>query len=254
MKIYAMTDVGTVRAENQDCFLSAVLSPPPREDERRGRAESAVLAAVLDGMGGARGGEVASHMAADAFLDDITRASRRTAKGALKHATAAANSAVFACAEREEHLKGMGTTLAAVLAYDETIALAHVGDSRIYLYHAGSMLRLTRDHSYVQELIDAGRLAEEEARHSRHKNLITRAVGTRASVEADVALSYWEEGDKLLLCTDGLVGALRESEILSILSEDVPIERTACELIDAALQYGCDDNVTVLLIENTKEN
>ena len=113
---------------------------------------------------------------------------------------------------------------------------------------------MTHDHSYVQQLVDAGQMSAEEARRSAHKNLITRAVGIGAHVTGDTAYCFWEEGDKLLLCTDGLSGALSEGEICRILSEESSAEHTVKTLIDAALSSGSQDNVTALLLVNTKEN
>ena len=177
----------------------------------------------------------------------------KDAESAMTPALAAANRAVFEEANAKESLQGMGTTMVCALAYSDRLALMHVGDSRIYLWHAGHLLLLTHDHSYVQQLVDAGRMSAEEARQSRYKNLITRAVGTTADVDGDFAYCLWEEGDKILLCTDGLTGFVEESEISCILSEDVPAEQIVRELIGAANSRGCDDNLTAFLLENTKE-
>ena len=258
MKIFGLTDKGPTRAINQDYFRTEVLTPPPRIKGARKREETAFLAVVCDGMGGTKGGEVASHLAADALIKNLIEKAKqkpsRDALGALADALEYANGAVYNAALQNEALRGMGSTMVAALAYAGALAILSVGDSRIYLWHAGHLLLLTHDHSYVQSMVDAGRMSPLEARRSRHRNLITRAVGTRPSVEADISYCCWEEGDKLLLCTDGIVGAVDEGEISSILSEDIPTEHTVERLIDTAVSRGCEDNLTALLIENTKEN
>ena len=253
MKAYGMTDTGMYRPDNQDYYASCALVPPPRVKGARIRDTEAFLAVVCDGMGGAKGGAVASALAAETFVETMRSTRAKDAQSAMMQALAAANRAVYGEATAKETLQGMGTTLACALAYSDRLALMHVGDSRIYLWHQGHLLLLTHDHSYVQQLVDAGRMTAEEARHSRYKNIIMRAVGTAAEVEGDFAYCLWEEGDKVLLCTDGLTGFVEESEISGILSEDVPGEIVVRELIGAANSRGCDDNLTAFLLENTKE-
>ncbi len=253
MNIYGMTDIGTVRRQNEDYFGYCRLTPPPRLKGQRDTVEEATLAVVSDGMGGANAGEVASRIATQTLLEKVRACGKKDAERAMRAAIAAANTAVYKEAQEDPSLSGMGCTVAAVLAYDDALALLHVGDSRIYLTHAGRLLLLTRDHSYVQELVDSGRMTAEEARRSNYKNIITRAVGTHESVEEDFAVCQWEEGDRLLLCTDGLTGFVEESEICSVLSEDISVEDAARELIAAANARGCDDNLTALVIENKKE-
>ncbi len=253
MNIYGMTDIGTVRRQNEDYFGYCRLTPPPRLKGRRDTAEQALLGVVADGMGGANAGEVAARLAAETFLESVKASGKKDVERAMRTAIASANTAVYKEAQGNPALSGMGCTVAAVLAYDDTLALLHVGDSRVYLAHAGRLLLLTRDHSYVQELVDAGRMSAEDAKYSMYKNIITRAVGTHERVEEDFALCRWEEGDRILLCTDGLTGFIEEREICSVLSEDIPVEDVARELIAAANARGCDDNLTALVIENKKE-
>lgn len=254
MNIYGMTDIGTCRHRNEDSFAYCALTPPPYLKGRKEKPENGVLAVVCDGMGGAACGDVASRMATETFVDAVKNAPKKDVESSMKNAIAKANRAVYGKAMEDEKYFGMGCTAAAAVAYDDTLALLHVGDSRIYLWHKGRLLLLTRDHSYVQQLVDAGKMTSEEAKHSRYKNIITRAVGTAAHVEADFAICRWEEGDKLLLCTDGLTGFVEEREICSVLSEDITTEDAARELIAAANARGCDDNLTALVLENQKEN
>lgn len=242
-----------MRAINQDCFGIATLPEPPRIKGVRRREKNATLAVICDGMGGAEGGEIASFLAKDAFIEKMEEKTAREVCEALKEALVHANSVVYGRAEGEHSLHGMGSTMVAAVAYKSMLALLSVGDSRAYLWHDGYLLLLTHDHSYVQNMIDEGRMSPEEARKSPRKHLITRAVGIGASVEGDVFYCSWEEGDKLLLCTDGL-DTVSENELSVVLSEDAPPEKITEKLIDMAIMRGSRDNLTALLIENTKEN
>lgn len=253
MTIFGLTEKGPVRAVNQDCFESVYLPSPPRIKGSHNRAREALLAVVCDGMGGARAGDLASRLATDAFVEKMKEKTSREACEALKNALSHANSAVYGRAEGEASLRGMGSTLISALAYEDTLALLSVGDSRAYLWHEGHLLLLTHDHTYVQGMIDAGKMSPEEARKSPCRNLITRAVGTRPSVEGDALYCAWEEGDRLLLCTDGL-STLTEGELAMALSLDASPREIAEKLIDMAIMRGSEDNLTALLIENAKEN
>jgi len=253
MKIYGMTDTGMCRMDNQDYFSACTVAPPPRIKGARKREKEALLAVVCDGMGGAKGGALASRLATETFMHTVMETRAHHSEDALQEAFAAANAAVYEKAQEDEALHGMGTTIVAALVYEKHLSLLHVGDSRIYLWHAGELSLLTHDHSYVQQMIDSGKMTPEEARHSRYKNLITRALGTAKETVADTVLCKWDVGDKLLLCTDGLIGFVDEAEMCSVLSEDIPAEQTVHELIGAANSRGCDDNLTALLLENIKE-
>ena len=139
----------------------------------------------------------------------------------------------------------------AVASHDRLTVL-WAGDSRAYLLHENTLTRLTRDHSYVQELVDAGRISEEDARTHEYRNLVTRAVGAVTWVTPDVRTLAWQKGDRLLLCSDGLTAMVEEKEIAEILKEEHPTARTAHELVCAANSHGGEDNITVLLLENTE--
>ena len=254
MKVFGYSDIGPHRPSNQDYFDSAPLPLPPKLRGVKKREENALLAVVCDGMGGVRGGEIASHLATSTFIEKMKEETQRDALGALEDALSAANGAVYSAAEENEALRGMGSTMVAALVYERALAILNVGDSRIYLWHAGHLLLLTHDHSYVQAMVDAGKMSADEARYSLQRNVITRAVGTRPAVFGDVAYSSWEEGDRLLLCTDGVSGVLSDADIAEVLSADMPIERAARELTEKAVLRGSEDNLTALLIENTKEN
>jgi serine/threonine protein phosphatase PrpC len=221
---------------------------------------------VCDGIGGAAGGEVASRLASEAFLDSLRRVVPAT-KGAsnsanhsrdcLSAAVKAANDAVFRYSRRSPGLSGMGTTLVAALLESSgagTLWLANVGDSRCYRLRAGVLEQLTEDHSLVEEQVRAGTLSSIQAASSPIRNIITRAIGSQIDVEADIASYPVQHGDIYLLATDGLTHELTDNAIAGILAKTLG-ERSsgaldaACQaLVDAANAHGGRDNVTVLLI------
>ncbi len=249
MNVCGLTDSGMCRAENQDCFAYSAL----QGRDKTGK-DTLALAVVCDGMGGAHGGETASRVAVTAFVEKMAVEKKRD-EGALKNAILAANTAVYRKSREEERFSGMGTTLVSALAGKKEVLVAYVGDSRAYLLHQGELRQLTRDHSYVQTLVDSGKITQEEAKHHPMKNLIMRAVGVKKTVEPDAFSVSWEEGDVLLLCSDGFSNEVSPDQTASILSlKQEPLSQRARELIGAANCAGGDDNITVLLLENTKEN
>jgi PPM family protein phosphatase len=234
---------------------------------------------VCDGIGGAAAGEVASHLASEAFLHALSRPTpappRRTSPKAaspptsipeavqyppghphtrLEDAVRAANQAVFRHSRKSQSLHGMGTTLVAALldntAGSPTLWLAHVGDSRAYLFRRGKLQLLTQDHSLVEEQVRAGTLTTREAAASPLRNIITRAIGSQPVAEPDIAAHIAQPGDLYLLASDGLTRELAEAEIARILSRtSSPALEAACQaLVDAANAHGGRDNITVLLL------
>jgi serine/threonine protein phosphatase PrpC len=231
---------------------------------------------VCDGIGGAAGGEIASRLAADAFLQSISQAANQNngsnQNGNLSGETPyppdhpghrlhtaihAANGAVYRYSLRAPKLSGMGTTLVAALwdaSATHTLRLANVGDSRCYRLRAGRLEQLTQDHSLVEEQVRAGTLSRIEAAASPIRNIITRAIGSQLSVEADISAHPVEPGDLYLLTSDGLTRELEDDAIARILTRAVADASTAnlesaCQaLIDAANDHGGADNITVLLL------
>jgi serine/threonine protein phosphatase PrpC len=227
---------------------------------------------LCDGMGGAAGGEVASHLATEAFLNSLSHARRSPQKEPaecvlheaepypthhphtrLNQAICTANHAVFQRAQKSRTLRGMGTTLVALLWDDapgsRTLWLAHVGDSRCYLFRRGGLHQLTRDHSLVEEQVRAGLLNRAQAAHSPIRNIITRAIGSQPSVEPEIAAHATEPGDLYLLTSDGLTRELSDAQIAQILAHAGLALEPACQaLIDAANKSGGRDNITVLLV------
>lgn len=242
MLLYGITDCGLYRKQNEDYYTAAKWQ----------HRDGFYFGVVCDGMGGAKGGALASRTATEAFVISM-QGDTGSVERAMRTALRRANGAVYKKAVEDATLSGMGTTLVAAVANEDTVCVLHVGDSRAYLLHDGTLFRLTEDHSYVRALVEEGRMSEAEAETSAMRNIITRAVGVKEKVEGDMGAFIWSEGDRLLLCTDGLSGFVKESEIWDVLLEDKDIGELAHELVSAAERNGGDDNVTALLIENKKE-
>ncbi|MGH9211269.1 MAG: Stp1/IreP family PP2C-type Ser/Thr phosphatase [Acidimicrobiales bacterium] len=227
------TDVGNVRPTNQDFLLL---------DEE--------LFAVADGLGGLPGGEVASRLAVDALREAF--AEDPTATG-LVEAAHQANRVVWEHGAADPDLRGMGTTLtAAALVKDRgdfVLAIVNVGDSRAYLLHDGALNQLTADHSLVGDLVRAGELTVDDARAHPRRNVLTRAVGIGPTVDADLFRAVPTRGDRLLLCSDGLVNEVGDDEITDILSRTVDPAEAADELVQAAKDHGGKDNITTVVLD-----
>ena len=241
MKYFGMTDVGMKRAVNQDSF-----------DVRE--YASGVLLTVCDGMGGVNGGAEASSTAVTAFtgyadlkLDVAGAVDTDTVKDTLTSAAKAANKAVFKASEQNDELHGMGTTLVSAYIGENGIFAVNVGDSRLYYVYGETIAQVTKDHSYVQYLVDIGKLTAEQAKESSGKNIITRAVGTEEDVEVDFFSLDAAPGGHLLLCSDGLTNHVSEEEIIRILN-DCPSPEEACEaLVYLANKNGGSDNITAVV-------
>lgn len=228
----ALTDTGRRRLQNED---SHVLEPP--------------LFAVADGMGGAQAGEIASRIAAGAIEEG---ASSEDGEVGVARLVQEANARIFARALGDPTTAGMGTTATVALVHElaETVAIGHVGDSRLYRIRDDRLEQLTPDHSLVGELVRSGRLTQEEADVHPHRSVITRAVGTEADVEVDTMTIPLRVGDLFLICSDGLTDMLRDEEILHLVLEagKAPVAAAAA-LVAAANDVGGDDNITVVLFE-----
>ncbi|MCL2003535.1 MAG: Stp1/IreP family PP2C-type Ser/Thr phosphatase [Oscillospiraceae bacterium] len=239
---WAITDTGVARRENQD-FYHLELS----------HATGLAVCVVCDGMGGMRSGNVASRVAADAFITDLLLQvkpgmSHKSLKTALAAAVSAANAQVFEKARTNAAYYGMGTTLIGAVVTPEYAVMANVGDSRAYHISGDGITQVSRDHSLVEDLMHRGELSREEAKHHPSKNLITRALGTDGIVAPDLFIREMAEGDFLLLCTDGLTNVVEDMEILfEVLHGGDP--SLACErLVSMANSRGGPDNTTIVLI------
>jgi serine/threonine protein phosphatase PrpC len=227
-----MTDRGRCRDANEDFFVML-------------REAGAFV--VCDGMGGAAAGETASHLAAETAAAALTHAEKGAA--AIREAVRLANNAVYQRARQDRRLEGMGTTLVALSVNDTTAWVGHVGDSRCYRWRSGTLERLTQDHSLVEEQIRIGRLSREQARRSPMQNVITRAVGTRAEVVAEVQEFQLQRGDLFLIASDGLTRELTDVAIAGVLrGDDGDLDATCANLIAAANNAGGRDNITCVLV------
>jgi PPM family protein phosphatase len=220
------TDRGLVREGNEDRFLA-------RND----------LLAVADGVGGALGGDIA----AEAVIAEIERLGASPTADQVVAALAAANGAVRAAAAAEPPRPGMASTACIAALSDDHLHAVHLGDSRGYLLRAGSMIRLTEDHSLVAELVRSGAIQSDEAATHPQRNMITRAVGAEADVDPSVTQVATEAGDVVLLCTDGLCGQVTDARMATILTEAPTLQAAADSLVAAANTAGGVDNVTVVL-------
>lgn len=223
------TDIGRVRERNED----SVLVEPP-------------LYVVADGMGGHRGGDVASQIAVETMerleTDD---------RGSLADHVRDANRAVWERSVEDQRLTGMGTTVTAIRIDGESIALAHVGDSRAYLLREGLLRQLTTDHTLVARMVQSGEITEEEAEVHPHRNVMTRALGTDERVEVDEESLLLQDDDVLLLCSDGLYGMVTEDQIQAILEHSDAPQQAADRLVKAANRAGGVDNISVVVLRTS---
>ena len=222
------TDVGRQRSANED---SLVVQPP--------------FFAVADGMGGARAGEVASAMAAEAF--EGAAESGEAAEAQLTRIVREANRRIYEIAVSDESRRGMGTTLTAAKIHGDDVSLGHVGDSRAYLLRDGELEQLTRDHSLVAELERSGQITPEAAEHHPQRSIITRALGPEPDVEVDTYTVPGHDGDVFLICSDGLTSMISDEEVAAILRSADSLDDAADQLVRAANQSGGKDNITVIL-------
>jgi protein phosphatase len=222
------TDTGRVRDHNEDSY---VVEPP--------------LYAIADGMGGAKAGEVASQLALETIVD-----MQRSGETTLEDEVREANRVVFARSEEDTKFTGMGTTLTAVLASAEALHLVHVGDSRAYLLREGRIRQLTHDHTLVDRMVEAGEISRDEADVHPHRNVLLRSLGTEPKVDVEAQDVGLLEGDRILICSDGLTDMVTEDQIVAILdvTQGKPQE-AADRLVRAANRAGGVDNITALVLE-----
>lgn len=246
LEAHARTDPGPVREQNEDAFLVDL---------------DTGLFIVADGMGGHAAGEVASAMAVEALkdillgdqdpdetrLDRATPDSEETIRERLRYAMNQASQRIRRAAIQTPSQTGMGTTVCVLLIEDDLAHLGHVGDSRIYLLRSGRLQRLTRDHTVVQQEIDAGRLTPKLARIVPHKNILTQSVGYHGPVEPDTSTRPIRPGDIFIICSDGLTDPLDDDQITQICL-GTPLDQLAEQLTQEALDAGGDDNITAVVV------
>jgi PPM family protein phosphatase len=235
----AATDVGRMRTNNEDSYLS-----------------SQPVAAVADGMGGHSAGEVASAIAIEELAALGNRGPWETETAAtddLKQAILRANRRIREMAASDRKLNGMGTTLVALLEDGDMVHVANIGDSRGYLLRQGELSQVTVDHSLVQELVDDGRLSPEDAERHPQRSVITRALGIDREVEFDLFTYKLQVGDRLLLCSDGLSDVVEPAQIRKVLLRVRNAQRAARELVGVANEQGGPDNITVIVVDAVDE-
>jgi serine/threonine protein phosphatase PrpC len=230
------TDVGIIRSGNEDSYLMV---------PERG------IFIVADGMGGHAAGEVASEMAVRFVareLGSLKGLSDDQVADRMRGAIRAANGAIFQRTLTEHDKRGMGTTVTALVLYDTRFLVGQVGDSRAYLFRDGNLIQLTKDHSYVQEQVDAGYLTPEQARSHPYSNVITRCVGANSDVMPDIYLGTVQPKDLFLLASDGLTGMLEDTQLAELLGASQMPQELVDKLITEANRHGGLDNITAILV------
>ncbi len=243
MKVWGVTDIGSVRKENQDTYAVCRMKQPDY-----------CIAVVCDGMGGARGGQTASQLAVDVYLENMeenlmTAETTQQVCEASAAAVEAANAAVYEQGCQDEKLRGMGTTLISATSCREGVVITNVGDSRAYYLNEEGLRQISRDHSVVEELLELGDITREEARRHPNRNLITRALGPDSSIVSDHFVQPMKSGDMVMLCSDGLVDVLTDDEIWAAAQQAQTPEHIPQKLLDAVMQRGAGDNVTIVLLQ-----
>lgn len=250
LEVAMRTDPGVVRSHNEDAiWANAALG----------------IVVLADGMGGYNAGEVASGMATTLVASQLAAslsecapqgldeaAGRELASRYLLECIGEANASVYRAAESQPQYQGMGTTIVAGLFYDNTLTLAHIGDSRAYRFRGGELAQITKDHSLLQEQIDGGLITPEQAKQAAHKNLVTRALGVDEAVEIDIFDHAVQPGDIYLLCSDGLNDMVSDEDIsLTLQSLGANLDLAATQLVQMANDNGGRDNVSVILAKVT---
>lgn len=239
MNTFSITDTGRVRSSNQDCVYC--------EENAVGNFPNLFL--VADGMGGHKAGDTASRMCIDEVVEQIRNTKLTTPVGVFEEAVDAANTAIYKQSMSHVELEGMGTTLVCATVMGCTAYVGNVGDSRLYQLRS-TLKQITVDHSLVEEMVKSGEIQKEEMRTHPNKNIITRALGTDVAVRLDCFEIEVQEGDVLLLCSDGLTNMLEDEEIEKILNEHISDMKEAGRLlVERANRAGGKDNISVVLVQ-----
>ncbi len=239
MQSFAVTDIGMVRSMNQDFVFASPERIGPLED----------LFLVADGMGGHRAGDYASRFLIEYIVKSVKTSDGKAPVAVLERAVRLGKRELYRDAVEKEELSGMGTTLVAASTEGTTLYVANIGDSRLYLVRRGKAYQVTKDHSYVEEMVAAGKMVRGSREYLSQKNIITRAAGMTERVEADFFEVELEEGDTILLCSDGLTNMVDNDAIAKIVSGGGSLEEKGRRLVDAANENGGRDNITVILAE-----
>ena len=245
MQFGAMTDVGMCRKINEDNYYVKADGAFP-------------YAIVADGMGGHKAGEIASMMVVDVIRNHLENSLSEDqdyveAGETVRKAFISANNIIYKYAENNYKIMGMGTTATLAMVFKGRIITAHVGDSRAYTIDKNEIKQITRDHSYVQELVSMGKITKEEAKHHPKKNFITRAMGAEETVKVDVNIRPYN-GETILLCSDGLVNFVDDEEIKDIVQKRGSLKKKTEQLVNTANSRGGKDNITVIILKKEKND
>ncbi len=235
MNVWALTNQGKVRKNNQDSFYYQI-------------AEDGTVGLVCDGMGGAAAGDLASRLAANTFVEKLS-CPTSSVEELMENALEGANEAVYQYSVEHPECAGMGTTLVAAVVMDRTAHIINIGDSRCYYLDEDGIRQITEDHSVVADMVRQGIITPEQARVHPKKNLITRALGTRMNRSGDLFTVKLKPNSVLLLCSDGLTNQVTDQEILFEVLYGGPPESCCQRLVDIVLRRGAPDNVTVVLMK-----
>jgi protein phosphatase len=237
MQVQALTDIGRKRQVNQD-FIFQSADPVGAFPN---------LFILADGMGGHKGGDFASKYLTETMVGFISKTQNSDIIKVLRNAVRMSNTLIYEKSHSDPELNGMGSTLVAAVISDGVLTAANVGDSRLYVIRDG-IIQVTRDHSYVEELVEAGRMERNSEEYNKKKNIITRAIGTEETVEADYFEVDLIKNDHILLCSDGLTNMVDDDTILAIISGHGSLQYKARTLVEAANENGGNDNIAVILI------
>ena len=238
MKAYAKTDIGSKRSMNQDYMYF--------NTEPVGSFQNLLI--VADGMGGHRAGDYASRLCVETMVQSLEKSAHKTPVSLFEEAVTAANKAVFEESASHVEYEGMGTTVVACTLQENTLYIANIGDSRLYLIRDG-IEQITDDHSLVEEMVKQGNITESEARIHPQKNIITRALGINEEVQADFFEIDVEQGDVIMLCSDGLSNMIEDEDMEYIVKNSDTLQTAAESLVARANENGGNDNITVVLAE-----
>ena len=238
MRVFSASDIGQKRQVNQDFIFTS--------EDPVGNLPN--LFVVADGMGGHNAGDFASRYGVSVLVETIKKDKNYNPVKIMRAAIEAANREVFRQAEADEAMAGMGSTMVVCTVVGDYAYVANVGDSRLYLARPEELTQITQDHSLIAEMVRLGELSEEEGRHHPDKNIITRAIGTSEDIRVDFFDMKLEEGDRILMCSDGLTNMVDNGQIREIL-EGSASEDSAKALVDRANENGGEDNVAVIVIE-----
>ncbi len=238
MKAYAATDIGLQRSVNQDYIFSSL--------EAVGKLANLFI--VADGMGGHKAGDVASRYTVENFVELVSNAKDNDVITIISDAIAKVNEGLYEKAGSDEDYAGMGTTLVVATISDGVLKVANVGDSRLYIVR-DDIKQITRDHSYVEELVSSGKIDRMEARVHENKNVITRAIGGLEQVEAEMFYVEVSKGDKIVMCSDGLSNMVEDGDIMKVVKDSTDLQEACETLIKMANDNGGKDNISVIIVE-----